>query len=139
MYHISVYYVSKLMIELPMMFLSVLISSSTVFLIVGLENTITHWLYYRKFLRLFSFLICNGRFGGLYDWLCDRRNVQKSIYCDSSWGYDYDACDDFWWTRGQSKNNTRLFKLVSIFNTIKIWIQYFDEKSSLIRSLQFYG
>jgi ABC-type multidrug transport system permease subunit len=60
----SAFYISKLIIELPLMFFSVITSSSIVFLVIGFENTLDFWVYWSNFTFSLVFSFCFVAFGG---------------------------------------------------------------------------
>ena len=50
LYFISVYYFAKLMIEIPLMLFSVIVSNCIIYWLVGLSNDYEHWLVFSRFL-----------------------------------------------------------------------------------------
>jgi ABC-type multidrug transport system permease subunit len=52
MYSLNLYFVTKLLVDIPSMLFSIYVATTIVYLIVGLENTFSAWLFYCKFLLI---------------------------------------------------------------------------------------
>lgn len=46
MYSLNVYYITKLMIEIPGLLIPIWVATSIVYFVVGLENSFQYWLLY---------------------------------------------------------------------------------------------
>ena len=52
MYSLNLYYVTKLMIDIPGVLLTTYVATTITYLIVGLENSFSSWLFYCNFFEL---------------------------------------------------------------------------------------
>ena len=139
MYYISVYYITKLTIELPIMFLSVILSSSTLFLIVGLENTARFWIYYSTPFNLLSSFFFAGLARRLHDRSGDRSHVQVTVLCYPSRRYGHVSHNDLWRTGSQLTDDSRFCQLVTVCHSPSLRLQYPDKKAFINRGVSIYG
>lgn len=93
-YFLSLYYITKLSIELPLMLFSVIVSNLIVYTVVGLRNDLEHCLLFSNFLDNLSVCCLSNRYSGIYVGNYHRCYLQKLQHGHTSSPFIDDAhCD----------------------------------------------